>query len=79
VVLHEFETESCFYRSAKFFAKKNLNCLATIKKQTLFFRIIIKQFKNFSHKISQISKTTLTSLQRTTIFFIMHRTTIQKI
>jgi len=44
------------YRSAKFFTRKIFNYYS--KTKGLYFRIIIKLFKIFSQKISQIGKTT---------------------
>jgi len=34
--LIEFFTQKLFYRSAKFFARKNLNCFIIIQKQKAF-------------------------------------------
>jgi len=45
------------YRSAKFFARKKIKLFNYYSKtKAFYFRIIIKQFKHFSHKISQIDK-----------------------
>jgi len=48
-----------FYRSAKFFTKKTQLFNYYSKTKGFYFRIIIKQFKKFLHKISPIGKPTL--------------------
>jgi len=47
-----------FNRSAKIFAQKTQLFNYYSKTKSFYFRIIIKQLKKFSHKISQIGETT---------------------